>query len=225
MSTDMIARLFKFKKQLVYGDVTLYMRIPGDQKVDDIRNESLLASRRLRKALRNPESDEYLLHIDIVEDISDDDLKIACVNLAMRDIMRDYLNNNPRPILPSLGDNPSQEEQENLIAARAQREIDYADSMRAYVEDWRTRYMSGLDKATSDQLKNVYKRLKVDRVCEEEFSSYFEDRIISASVYTDADYAVEAFTIEEFKGLPTEFKTFLREEFTSLNVSGDDLKK
>lgn len=226
MTNELVQKLFAYKKEVaVNDDVLVYMRIPGDQVVEDARNAALLESRKLRRELRNPESDAYLLHIDAMEDLEDDDLIQACANLAVRDVMRDFVNANPKASLPELSDYPTQAEQEEYAAAKVERENEYLRSLQAYVEDWRKSYTSGLRKQNRDKLKNAFHKLKTDRVCEEKFSEMFEDLIIVEAIFADADCKQRAFTVAEFNNLPSVVKNRLRSEFSTLSISGEDIKK
>lgn len=226
MSQELLAKLFNFKKEVVYKEeIHLWMRVPNDQVIDDARTDALLAARTLRRQLRDSQSKEYLLYLDSVEDFEEDDLYSACVTLAMRDVMRDYVNTNPKPPLPSLGDYPTQEEQEEYAVAKAQRELDYAEGMRLYVESWREQYLGGLKRGGVERAKQIYKKLRTDRAAEDLFTEKFEESMISRSVFLDEACKKPAFDPEQYKQAPSDFRRFVRDQMNELSVGGDELKK
>lgn len=225
MSKELISKLFEFTKEVKIKNQKLYLRIPGDNVVEEARRESLLESRKLRRSLRTPDSDDYLIHLDPVEDYDKDEIIAMCLTLGMRDVMRTYIQTHPKPQLTSLGDNPSLEDQEQHEAEKVQRDIDYNDNMRLHIENWRDSYNKTLNNMDIEQVKNVYKRLKTERVCEDTFNREFEDRIMTYSIYTDKDHKKPAFTIDEYRNLPSNIKTELQEEYGSISLGSDELKK
>lgn len=226
MSVELIKKLFTFKKKYTYaGELDVYVRIPGDQVIDDVRTYALLESRKLRKKLRDINSEEYLIHIDIFNDLSDEELITLCVNFMSRDTIRDFVNSTPKPPLPELPDYPTQEQQEEYTITKTERDTNYNEDLRIYVEEWRKRYSASLTKMKRNDVMQLATRTKVDRVCEEEFSEKYEDGIIVASTFTDEACNDPLVTIEQFQNLPREIKVFLRECYRDLSLSGDDLKK
>lgn len=225
MSKELIAKLFEFTKDVEVKGQKLYLRIPGDHVVEEARRESLLESRKLRRALRTPDTDDYLIHIDPVEDYEKSDIITMCISLGMRDVMRTYIQTHPKPQLDPLGDNPSLEEQERHEAAKLQRDIDYNEDMRVHIENWRDNYNKSLEKLDIEQVKNAYKRSKTERVCEDLYSREFEDRIMTYSIFADKDHKNPAFTLDEYRNLPSNIKTLLQEEYSTLSLGVDDLKK
>jgi hypothetical protein len=225
MSADLVAKLFKYRRKVEYGDVELWMRIPGDQAIDDARTAALLESRRVRRQLRSSDTDEYLLYIDLVEDMDDDQIRAACITMAVRDVMRDYMNANPKPALPELGDYPTQEQQEEYTATKNQRDVDYADGLRLYVDSWREQYLVSLVKMETPQLKHIYRKLRTDRVCEEIYNEQFEALLLASSIFTDESCTNTAFSGEDMKKVPSDFKAKLKDWYAELSLSGDELKK
>lgn len=226
MSVELIAKLFRFKRKIEYvGGVELYMRIPGDQVIDDARTYALLESRKLRRDLRDPASDVFIIHLDGIEDLSNDELLTGCTALAMRDVMRDFVNSTPKPALPELGDYPTQEDQEIFTAAKIERETSYNEDMRLHVDGWRTSFVKSLTKMDDARLRAMYRKLRTDRVCEESFGVEFEHAILAASLFLDEACTQSAFSPSEFKNVPTEFKSFVRDQYNDLSLNGEELKK
>lgn len=217
-------KLFRWKTTVDIEGTTLYIRIVSDQVIDDARRIALLEARKLRRELRNPNTDDYLIYIDPLQDLDDDELRNLITSVAMRTVMRDYLNTNPRPRLTELGDNPTQAEQEEFEAEKESREAVYLKDMEEYVENWRSRFVETLNKRDHDYLFNFARNNRVDQVCEERFSEIFEEHVIAASIYEDAKYKNRVFTVEQFKQLPLEVRQKIRDAYNSMNIGADDIK-
>src|SRR5258706_5696921 len=186
-STDLMEKLFRWKQKVELFDtgVVLWQRIVGDSVVDDARRMALLESRKLRMALRDPETDDYIIYMDAIIDMTDDELIDGIVGFSSRDVMRDYLQQTPRPEIQKLSDYPSQEEQEEYEAAKTERETAYFADMQAYVDDWREHTITGLTKRDRRQLEARYAKFRVDRICDERFNTVFEAHVVVNSLYLD----------------------------------------
>lgn len=228
MSNDavasLMAKLFQWKSEIEVLGVTFYLKIVTDAVVEDARKHALLVSRRMRRNLRDPLTDEYLMHLDATKDLSDDELKSGLVNLASRDVARAWMNTNPKAPIDPLGDNPSQEEQEQYEAAKEQQETDYLNALQAHLETWQADYEKVMKKQSREQLEAMYRKLRTDRVCEELFGQEFEDYLLAHAIFADPEYKQRAFTIEELSDLPTLVKTRFRDEYNVLSMSMDTIK-
>lgn len=225
MSTDeLMKKLFRWRKEIQFEDVHFYLRIVGDQVVEDARQAALLASRKMRKALRDQDSDMYLLHIDPIKDFTDEELQTTLVILASQDVMTDYVQNTPRPIVAPLPDNPTLEQQEQHQAALEEQEQMYIESMKTYIEDWRQTYAGTLKQRPREFVEKQYARHRTDRVCENVFSQEFQDRLVAASIYSSDTYKTRMFTYEEYRDLPGEVRTVLEDAYKGMVITPDDLK-
>lgn len=225
LSNDaLMAKLFKWTTVTDYRDIKFYQRIVGDAVIDDARREALLESRKLRRNLRNVDSTDYLIYIDPLEDLEDSELREMIVVVAMRDVMREYLQANPRAVLAPLGDNPSQEDQEEYEAAREQRDVDFVDNMTAHVEAWRVDFEKTLENKERTALMHMCRKVRVDDACEQCFTETFENQVVCASVYTDDKYKTRMFTLEQYMELPHELRTKLRNAYNTITIDPDSLK-
>lgn len=227
MSTNMevlMNKLFKWRSSIEIEGITFYVRVVGDQVIDDARKYALIGSRTLRKELRDPTTDNYLIYLDPLSDLTEEELRTLNTSIAMREIMRDYLSSTPRPIMGPLPTNPSQEQQEEYEAAKEQRENDYIQNMTEYVESWRTEFQAGLEKRDHEFLLRMARKNRTDQVCEELFSSMFEEYVVAQSVYSDDKYKNKTFTLEQFKELPNEVRVKLRNAYNDITISPDQIK-
>jgi len=224
-TSDLLKKLFQWKTEVEVNGVQFYLRVVGDQVIDEARKRALLASRRLRRDLRNEDSDSYLMYLDIVEEMSEEELRNAIVVMEAREVMREYMQQNPRPPLPELPDYPSQEQQEEYEAAKDEREDAYIEEMKSYVDKWREDLESKLKKAKREQLEARWKKNATDKVCEDEFTSIFEDYIVSQGTYVDEGFQERAFSFEDYRALPSEIKGQLREAYNNITLNSDEIKK
>jgi len=223
-NAELLSKLFKWKKHIQYEGVDFYLRIVGDQTIEDTRQAALVESRKARRALRDKASNEYLIHLDPMHDLDDEELMSVIVLMAARDVYRDYTAVTPKQIIEPLQDNPTLEEQEQYQEALETRDKEYIQHVQDYVEQWRVKFMEGLQKAPREILERQYAKYRTDRVCEEVFNRTFEDHLVAASVYTDSEYTKRAFTYDEFRSLPNEVREVFRDAYTSMNIEPDDLK-
>lgn len=221
---ELMDKLFHWKTTLEHDGITFYIRVVPDATIEDARRSALIDSRRLRKSLRDPDSEDYLLHIDIMHDLTDEELKQSVINLAQRDVAREYAQFNPRQVLEPLGDYPSQEQQEQYEEAKEQREKDFFSNLQAHLVSWQNDFRAALEKRDRAQIEGMYHKLRMDRVCEDEFSRSFEDRVVTSAVFTDDTYKKNMFKLDEYRMLPTVIKTKLRDAYNNLAVDGESVK-
>jgi len=217
-------KLFKWKRQVEYNGVTFYIRIVGDAVIEDARRFALLESRKLRKKLRDPNSDEHFMFLDIYNDFSDEELSATIQIAASRSVMEDYVRNNPKRIIEPPGDQPSQEEIENYEAEKEERDEQYVKDMQEAVEQWRKEFEGALSKMQRDSLVALAQRYEIDARCSAIYTDYFETYIVASSIYKDPQYKERMFTIDEYRELPTEVKDLLYNTYNTLNISTEDIK-
>lgn len=221
---SLMNRLFKWKKQAEYNGVTFYVRIVSDMVIEDARKYALLASRKLRRDLRDPNSDAFFMHLDVFEEYDIEQL-IGFIEVSgARQVMQDFINNNPKRVIESLHDNPSQEEIEQYEEAKEFRDKEYADTVTGVIDDWRKDFDAQLRQRSREELLILARRYEIDRVCENLFRQEFESYVVAASVYRDSGYKERMFTVEEYKSLPTEVKNLLYATYNEINIGADEIK-
>jgi len=220
----LMQKLFKWKRQVEYNGVTFYIRIVGDTVVEDARKFALLESRKMRKKMRDPNSDEYFMYLDLYNDYTDEELIATAQLAASRSVMEDYVRNNPKRTIDPLGDHPTQEQIENYEAEKEERDEQYIKDMQDAVEQWRKEFENSLSKMPHDALVTLVQRYEIDARCNAVYTDYFETYIVSASIYKDPQYKERMFTVDDYKELPTEVKSLLYNTYNTLNISAEDIK-
>lgn len=220
----LMSKLFQWKTSLVIEDVPFYIRVVSDQVIEDARKISLLEARKLRRQLRDETTDDYLIHIDPLLDLDDEELRELLLTYGMQEIMRNYMQTTPRVVLPSLGDNPTQVEQEEFEAAKEAQDKEYLEQLQEYVKAWRTEYEETLMKRERSTLFSMARNARVDQICQDLFSTLFEEYVVAASVYTDDKYKTRAFTLEQYKMLPRAIKQKFLDAYNNMTIPADDIK-
>lgn len=224
-SEQIFSKLFNFKKTVVVHNITFYMRIVPDSVVEDARSKALLEARKMRRALRDPNTTEYLVYLDVLSDFTDEELQNLIAVNASRDVMRQFIQSTPRPVLEPLGDNPTQEQQEEYVAAKDKQEEDYFNELEEYMKAWRETFTAGLEARDRKYWEFMARRFQTDATCEQVFTDFFEDYIVGSSLYTDDKYKTRLFeSPEEYKQLPSDIRQELRTKYQELTVSTDDIK-
>lgn len=222
---SIIHKLFSWKTSIVINDVEFHVRIVGDGTVESARDYSLLKSRKLRRRLRDENSDDYIIHIDVVNEYDDEELRNSITNLEMYKVMREYMTRVPKRTPDPLGDFPTLEEQEQYKEEEEKIEEEYIAEVKAHVDNWQGGFEKQLEKLERAELEKRWKTLIVDRVAEEEFQKEFENYILSQSIYLDANFQTQAFTLEEFLSLPKDIRDKFRDAYNSIDMSSEELKK
>lgn len=225
MSTsELIQKLFTWKTEFEYRDTKWYQRIVPDSVVEDARKHALVESRRLRQKLRDETSDEYLIYIDPVQDLTDEEIKAALTFVTGREAMQDYVRTTPKPVISAPADGATLEEQERYEADMDERDRQYIEDVREYVSRIENEYRVKLQTATREILVREYRKIQTDQVCETKFQEEFELFLLSASIFTDAKYRNRAFSYNEFKELPTDVRQHFRDMYNSINVDQESVK-
>jgi len=225
LTSDLFKKLFNWKSHVVINGVDFYVRIVGDQVVDEARKKALLSSRRLRRDLRDENSDAYLMYLDIVSEMETQDVIDSIIVMEARDYMREYIQQTPRPPLPDLPEYPTQEQQEEYEAAKEEREDDYIEQMKINVDAWREDLEKVLKKMKRESLESRWKKGVTDKVCSDEFTAIFEDYLVASGTYLDEGFNVRAFTYEQYRSLPSDVKQSLRDTYDNISMDTEDLKK
>lgn len=224
-TAELLQKLFNVTTSFTYKGFTFYLKLPIEQVYEDTRKKALLESRKLRKELRDPNSNASLLYLDEIEDFSRDQLIQALVNTTARKVARTYVINNPKPALPKLSDFPTQEEQEEYVAAEEERDRVYREQLQQYLESWEKEYRDQLQSWSVEQLRSTYRQARVDELCETEFQRWFEYALLAYSVYLDEKCTQLAFTPEDIRQTSKDFLDQALQALSQLQFTDEELKK
>lgn len=219
----LLDKFFNWKHNINYRGMTFHQRLVSQKVIEEARKYALLESRKMRQKLRDPSSDEYIIYIDPVHDLSDDEIRDFIAQSAMRDAVEEYIKANPKPVI-SQPQSDKLADVEQFEEDKEQRDAMYAELVQKHAEDVYNRVLNGLANVDREGLIDRYRRIQVDRVCEDVFTNEFEDYVLSASLYTDESFKKRAFTLEEFKELPSDARLFFRSSYNKIAMSYEELK-
>lgn len=113
---------FRVKSEVeLPNGVTCYLRTVADWEVRERQDRAVLASKKRRDELRDPESEAYQTYIEVIEFTSDEDLRRSIVMLESREIRRQALEE-IRPRYIAFPDDASLKEKHIVLEKREKEE-------------------------------------------------------------------------------------------------------
>lgn len=227
-----VARLFIWGKQFDIKDnednvkATVYMRLLGDADVNRARVFALRKSRELRLKFNDPNSDESLIYLRGIDEMTEKELIEYVVVFSMREITnRAYKQVKvEKPKMPK-SDAPLKKME------KFQKEVDdYPAKLDTAIKDY---IKSEVDKmrerlATEDK-ESLYKQYKenlVNEFCEQEALRSYRDMELYLGCYRDEDYKERWWnSFEDYDNLDAEYKRMFRASYDTLDINMDELKK
>lgn len=184
IGTARLDDLFRVMTPISFKGMGLFLRALSDFDLNAREEAALLASAKMRRDLRNPESDAYLMYLQWLEDASDQSLiNIIRMNDSQGFWQESFVEIQPRMI--PFQDKATQEEKEQTLADRA-------DELKRTGEA-RTEFVKAKDASLHEQLKtkSTEELLKLARRAQIEFQSGFVHKraldayTLWACVFTD----------------------------------------
>jgi hypothetical protein len=240
-----IADLLKWRSQIVLKDhegkiitddknqpVTVFLRIIGDDDLDASYKAGRIASARLRKALRDPSSDEYLERIDPIKVEEDRDSLIDIIKTSRgSNITSEARSAIDRPELPKIEefavdpDAPTLEEQEKLDAAIEESESGYLQAIGKYEADRMLVIEAELKDKSIEELRDIATEEASNIIALSEFLSEILDQKVWRGCYTDKARKERAFdSIQEWRSTDAAIREQLIEAYIKLEQDPDELK-
>jgi len=227
-----INRLFSWSKKSAIADghgnilSEIWIRLVGDADLNKARVFALRKSAELRAKLKDPASDEHMAFIQDVTVVEKEILVDSIVGLGLRDITRNAYKEVSVTIPKEPDADAPLEKQEKY-----QKEVDDYPKKR---EDAIRKYLrKAVDKATkenmeltNEELQKKYNLLMINELCEQESFKKFKEICVYFSIYRDKNFKNRLFSsFDEFDNLTPEIKEKLMNEYTSLELDTDTLKK
>lgn len=225
-----ISALFEYRKPITIrtkdGNLDVYMRVVGDSEVQRARVKALRASREMRNKLKNENSDEYLAFIPDLSEADKERLVEITLVSNLKEITGDVVKEVEVPFPKEPDSEASLEEQEEY-----QKSIDEYPSKRDKIIQGEilkraNKQKEELIKLSEEELRKEYIIAIKNEICEIELTKVFYDYIVFFSLYKDKEYTKSLFeNFEQFEKLPIAIKEKLIEEYRSLELGLDELKK
>ncbi len=206
--------------------VKVYVRLVGDFEVSKARVYALRKSAELRKKLRDPTTDEYLAFIPELTENDKDKIIEILVLLNIKELTNRAENNlNLKYPKEPPSDAPLEElekYQEEIDNWPKTVEKEISKALDKEIEAERKLYK---DKGI-EELKEEYVNIMINKACEAEMYSSFQDMCVYFACYKDKNYKERLFnSIDEFLNLPSSIKNTLIDFYNTLTINMDELKK
>ncbi len=228
-----ISRLFQWSKEVLIQDAFLgkeakvYMRLVGDADLNRAKVHSYRRASLLRKALKTEDSDERVSYLANIDDYENIEMLVQTVILLElpemhQQVIRDI--DVPEPKEPG-SDAPQEawEKYQEKVDNYPQR---FSEVIEKDITSLRDKRYKELKKKSEQELYKIYESTVINRLCEDELQNAFYDMCTFLGTYKDKTFKNKTFTsIEEFENLHTTLKNKLRDEYRSLEIGADLLKK
>jgi hypothetical protein len=227
-----ISRLFHWGDVLEINNlmgetvIRIYMRVIGDADVNRARVFALRKSAEMRKRLRDPKSDEHLAYLPDFDTVNKEDLVESLLLMRIKDVTSQSTRSLEFKIPLEPDVDASLEEQEKY-----QKEMDdWPDKVDKMLKKAITKSMDKERERcmalTEKELIKEYTQATIERLCENEMFSAFQDICVYFSCYRDKKYKTKMFkSVEEFQNLPSEIKEKIVDFYNSLAIDLESLKK
>lgn len=231
-----ITTLFRWSKEIEIKDIKgavrskIYLRLVGDYDYNEAQKRALAESRKLRKLFRDNTSVEYDSLFADIDTLEKENLINSIILYEFNEIRDKVLDEaEPQKTLEDfsddLEDDATQEDRENV-------QVKYDDYIKSRVEKLQGKFdeeselkREVLELLSDDVLKKRYIDSSINYRCGQFFSEKFRDYCVYLGTYLDDKFKTRVFKdFSEFLNCSTLLKNQLLEAYTSLTVSGEDLK-
>jgi len=211
--------------------VTIYMRVVGDQDLQDAFKLARVRSAEKRKTLRDETSLEYLDQVAPIKEASREDCVELIKTARTQTFQSEAYANVERPEAVKIEeiavdpDAVSLEEQEQLDAANEKIDKEYEEAIKTYTE---TRIKETDVEFESVSIENVRSiaELEVSNITSLAiFLQEVLDYKIIMACYTDKALTQKAFdSVAEYRSSNTFIKTQISEAYMRLELGADEIK-
>jgi hypothetical protein len=227
-----ISKLFNWGKKFeIVGEndevlASVYMRLLGDADINRARIFALRKSAEMRRKLTDKNSDEFLVYIKAIEEMSIEDL---CNNIAAYSL-REFTNLANKEVKIKLPKSPKSDAGLEVME-KHQKEIDaypekYYEAVQKFVDKETDKLKKALEKKSKDELYKMYVQLLTEEFCEQEAMIAYRNMEIFLGCFKD-DAMKERFfkDFDEFDNLTTQVKSNFKASYSTLDLKMGELKK
>lgn len=225
-----ISPLFAWSKEfeIVEGEkvTPVYMRLLGDADVNRARVSALRSSAELRRKLKDINSDERMAFIKDIDDIKEDVLISVIIVFAMKDL-QELAESKLKIKIPKAPRSDAKTEAHE----KYQLDIDSyperrRDELRTLLEKEVSNMKAELESKDKEYLYKEYVAAMINEMCEQELLRSFKQWCAYLGSYSDPDLKNRLFeSFDEFNNISSQLKSDFLQEYSSLELHGEDLKK
>lgn len=205
--------LFREQSQIEVRGRTLYIRAFSDVDMQARDDYALRETAKYRRKLADPNSDEYLTHLDWIDAADDDLLRAAILSFEESSFKRQAIAEITPRIIPIPDDADEQEKAETLSQREA--ELKATDEKRAvWVKQQTDAKRTELESKDSAELKTLAKRTVTNLQLWMQRIRLFDAYTLYAAVYADPQYKNKfVATPPDAFELPAEVRTAILEKY------------
>jgi len=216
---------FKILDQDNQEQLEVFVRLVGDEDLNKARVYGLRKSAELRKKLKTEDSDERLAFLPDKDFLDKDVLVEQIVYFRIKELASRALNEVQFNISKEPASTASLEEQENyqklIDNFPEKRELQIRESIEKEVSKERDK----LNTFEFEYLFKEYEKNLINQICENEMLTRFREMCTYYGTYSDSRFKNRLFkSLEDFTNLTTEVKNQLISFYTSLELTGEELK-
>jgi len=211
--------------------VKIYMRVVGDEDLQDAYKSARVHSATKRKALRDETSLEFKDQVLPVREATKEDCLELIKVARSQNFQSEAYANTERPDDIKLEeiavdpDAPTLEEQEQLDAANAKLEEDFNKAIKEYIETKMTEIDAEFADISLENTRSIAE-LEVSNITSLSiFLQEVLDAKIVAACYTDKGYTEKAFTdIDDYRSSASIIKEQVSKAYMDLELKTEDVK-
>jgi hypothetical protein len=224
-------------KLLHYGDkfkivdrtgetiLTAYIRLVGDAELNRARIFALRSSADMRSSLKDKDSDLHKAFIP-TDDYSASELVDLIVAYSSQNIAKEAIKECKIALPKEPSSEADLEEHENYQKLVDDYPTKRLESIQKSVEKKLTELRENLSKKAKKELYEQYEQTLISIICEQEMISKFKEMCTFFGTFRDKNYTKPLFhSFTEFSNALTDIKQQLMDDYTTLDISNDELKK
>lgn len=207
-------------------EALIYMKLLGDADVNRARVHALRKSADLRRKLQDPDSDERLMYIHDIDEMTKEDIANFIVIFTMRGIREQAFKEVTvaKPKQPK--SNASLEKLEKY-----QQEVDawpekFSTAIQNYIQKEVEKTKKLLQSEDKEVLYKKYLDTLVKEFCEQEAIKAYSDMEIFLGCFRDDEYKERWFeSFDDYDNLDSKIKADFRAAYNRISIGMDELKK
>jgi hypothetical protein len=205
---------------------TLYQRVVGDAEIQKARVEALKASKILRKALRDENSDEYLANMPLEGDFTIEELVslIAFSRYSLFKQQAEYRVDEKKVKEPK--SDADLEAQEEYISKLEEEKKNYEIRLAEDIKRQTEKLEEELKQKDYSEVFNMYRKEQTDIFCRVRMMEVFEEFATFYGTFSDEKFKSRRFeTVEQFRDLSPRIKAKLIESYRNIELNLGEVKK
>jgi len=227
-----IKRLFNWGKEFIIKDdnnqelLKVYLRIIGDEDLNRVKVYALRESNKLRKKLKDLDSDERIAYLPDPSTVQKEALVEVSLMSSMRRFAKDATENAKMQLPTEPRSDATLEQHEKY-----QEVVDeWPDTRSNRIEEELRKIIQKeterLNSLSKEELFSFYESALISELCEMQMLDSYSEMSAYLSSFSDPEFKNKMFeSLEEFKNLPKAIKDQIEKGYQSLDIKVDDLKK